>query len=221
MRTVILIIGAILAISGIGIIGGKYLLGEADNNRVWQREVLPGEKYTSEEVQIEAMREPIADETVSDAKGSHIVDNVKDQQEEEVIEIAMQESVQIQNQDRDGAILAVQKTNAQKRCFGQNPTFYESRPEDVHVREEGGLTIIDNQILVTFTQGTSKEQVQKIIQEFGGDIVGCIAQKKLYQVQFRDVLPKDGEKFLAPLRAHANVRDARMYKVEDRNDNEI
>lgn len=66
--------------------------------------------------------------------------------------------------------------------------IYYSKPHQVHVvtDNESGMIFVNDELLITMTDGTNEDDVEAIIGRFGGQIVGKIALADEYQVRFID-----------------------------------
>ncbi len=79
---------------------------------------------------------------------------------------------------------------------GDEPTdageisYKEPSAEHVVMDEETGNYYVDNQILITAEEGTTRAEIEQIINQFGGVIVGCIEITDDYQVELPAALSK-------------------------------
>ena len=70
--------------------------------------------------------------------------------------------------------------------IGEN-YYKEPGPDDIVTDDQSGLTYVKNQLLISCQMGTpdAKAKVQKICEEIGAEIVGCIEITSDFQIEFK------------------------------------
>lgn len=69
--------------------------------------------------------------------------------------------------------------------IGEN-YYKEVSPEDVVIDEETGLQYAKNQLLVSCSIGTPKEEMEKVCEEIGAEIVGYTEITSDFQIEFKE-----------------------------------
>lgn len=80
--------------------------------------------------------------------------------------------------------------------------FKEPQPEDIVFDAEHGVSYVKNQLLISAELGAPEEEMQRIFDELGAEVVGFIELTNDYQIEFKT------DKTLAELEAAANYIDS-------------
>lgn len=80
--------------------------------------------------------------------------------------------------------------------------FKEPQQEDIVFDAEHGVSYVKNQLLISAELGASEEEMQRIFEELGAEVVGFIELTNDYQIEFKT------DKTLAELEAAANYIDS-------------
>ena len=90
-----------------------------------------------------------------------------------------------------------------------------TRPEEEHIiADPDGSYYVDNEILLTVTADTSREQVEHLIQPYLGTITGCISVTGDYQISFPAALTKSKlEEIVAELNQDISVELAMIHEL--------
>lgn len=80
--------------------------------------------------------------------------------------------------------------------------FKEPQPEDIVYDAEHGVSYVKNQLLISAELGAPEEEMQRIFEELGAEVVGFIELTNDYQIEFKT------DKTLAELEAAANYIDS-------------
>lgn len=72
-------------------------------------------------------------------------------------------------------------------AYSKDPTA-----EDIVTDPETGLSYVKNQLLVSADFGTTKEQMEKVAEEVGADIVGYLEITADFQLEFRQDMDAEG-----------------------------
>lgn len=92
----------------------------------------------------------------------------------------------------------------------------EVSKEDVVVDEETRIKYVKNQLLISCNIGTSKEEVEKICEEIGADIVGYIELTSDFQIEFKeDHTPDQLQEAADFIESHSFVLSVTLNMVED------
>ncbi len=77
----------------------------------------------------------------------------------------------------------------QKR--GSVGEIYYKRTDPEHVKGDGTIAYIDNEVLLTASEKTGKKDIEALIRPYGGEIVGYIEATGDYQIEFPEVRTAD------------------------------
>ena len=73
----------------------------------------------------------------------------------------------------------------QKKASTGKIYYKELEPE--HVKGEGSIAYVDNEILLTAAEGTGKKDIENLIKPYSGKIVGYIEVTGDYQIEFEEI----------------------------------
>ena len=102
--------------------------------------------------------------------------------------------------------------------FQENEDLYYSDIEEAHIarEESSGIEYADNEAVIIFQNGTSKEQMEQILAEYGGSIVGYIEAANTCQARFQNALDWEGlESLCEQLNQHLEVQNAKPNIILD------
>lgn len=72
--------------------------------------------------------------------------------------------------------------------FNENEELYYSPVQEEHIarKEESGIEYIDNELLIAFQKDVQMNEIQKIISQYNGKVVGYVQAANLCQIQLED-----------------------------------
>ncbi|MDR1412352.1 MAG: VWA domain-containing protein [Actinomycetes bacterium] len=75
-------------------------------------------------------------------------------------------------------------TASRQVVYDETLSFYRSAPENIKTDPDTGIQYIDNELLITVKEGTTREEVEKLAAQYDGEIVGYQEALEQYRVLF-------------------------------------